>query len=367
MSFNQWIMDFNNKKFTRTSTFIHYAISFLLALFLIGMANRIIWDIDGVEKRPNITDFEIHTDIKKYRVLRQSIRDSIQNKQDEKENIQLSVDLVENALEEQQASFKTWISTRAATQSSEVNAEIQRRNRLLDSLQTSLKTEKAEKLLVQSEIAGFYHEERNYDLSISEEISKARKMYAKEERRYDLRIFISRLLFVIPVLLLGIWMLLKKRKHTYWPLFRGVVFFAFYAFFIGLIPYLPSYGGYVRYAMGILLSVVLGIYTIKYLKAFVKKKKAALQLSSEERSKYIKKEVAEKALENHMCPSCGKDYLINEIFQSGKRKNRSGNVKVTSYCRHCGLQLFKNCTSCDTKNYAHLPHCYSCGDTLMNT
>ena len=360
-------MDFNNKKLTRTTTFIHYVISFLLAIFLIGMANRIIWDIDGVEQRPYVTDFEIHTDVKKYRVLRQSIQDSIQTKQDEKENVQLSVDLVQNALEEQQASFKTWISTRTATQSSRVNAEIQRRNRLLDSLRTSLKTEKAARLLLQARIEDFRAEGRTYEDAIDKEMSKARKLYVNAERAYDLRIFISRLLFVIPILLLGIWLLLKKRKHSYWPLFRGVVFFAFYAFFIGLVPYLPSYGGYVRYAIGILLSVLLGMYAIKHLKAFVKRKKEELQLSSVERSKQIKNEVAEKALENHMCPSCGKDYLINEIFQSGKSKNRSGNLKVTTYCRHCGLQLFKNCNTCDTKNYAHLPHCYSCGDTLMNT
>ena len=64
-------MDFNNKKLTRTTTFIHYVISFLLAVFLIGMANRIIWDIDEVDKRPYVTDFDVKTDIKKYRVLKQ--------------------------------------------------------------------------------------------------------------------------------------------------------------------------------------------------------------------------------------------------------------------------------------------------------
>ena len=360
-------MDFNNKKLTRTTTFIHYVISFLLAVFLIGMANRIIWDIDEVDKRPYVTDFDVKTDIKKYRVLKQSIQDTIREKYEVQEGIQLSMDLAQNALDEQQASFKTWISTRTATQSSRVNAEIQQRNYILDSLRKSLKKLKSEKILLQATIDDFSVQKQKHTDAINEEKSKARDLYLTAERAYDLQIFISRLLFVIPVLLLGIWMLLKKRKHSYWPLFRGFVFFAFYGFFIGLVPYLPSYGGYVRYAIGILLSVVLGIYAIKHLKAFVKRKKEELQLSSAERSKKIKNEVAEKALENHMCPSCGKDYLINEIFQSGKRKHRSGTLKVTTYCRHCGLQLFKNCNTCDTKNYAHLPHCYSCGDSILKT
>ena len=358
-------MNFNNKKLTRTTRFIHYLISFLLAIFLIGLANRIIWDLDGVEKRPYIADFETETDIKKYRVLRRSIQDSIQENKDQIEKVQLSIDLAQNTLAQQEESFKTWISTRTATQSSKVNAEIQRRNYILDSLGNSLKTLKSQKIVLQATDENFRETERSYIRAMDNEMEKARALYEKAERKYDLQIFISRLLFVIPVLLLGVWMLLKKRKSSYWPLFRGFVFFAFYAFFIGLVPYLPSYGGYVRYAIGIILSVLFGIYAIKQLKAFVKRKKEELKLSSIERSKKIKEEVAEKALENHMCPSCGKDYLINEIFQSGKSKNRSGSLKVTTYCRHCGLQLFKNCKTCGTKNYAHLPHCYSCGDTIM--
>lgn len=359
-------MDFNNKKLTRTTKLIHYVISILLAVFLIGMANRIIWDIDSEEQRPYVEDFEAKTEAKKYRILKRNIQDSINVQEEIKEEIQLSIDLAQNTLNQEQASFKTWISTRKATQSSTVNYEIQKRNHTMDSLRSSLKKLKSEQLILQSTIDALQLDKKKHVQAISEERTKANQLYIAAERAYDLRIFMSRLLFVIPVLILGIWLLLRRRKHTYWPLFRGFVFFAFYAFFIGLVPYLPSYGGYVRYAIGIILSVLLGIYAIKHLTSFVKRKKEELQLSSVERSKKIKEEVAEKALEGHMCPSCGKDYLINEIYQSGKSKNRSGNLKVTRYCRHCGLQLFKECNTCDTTNYAHLPHCYSCGDHIMD-
>lgn len=364
--FNHTIMDFNNKKLTRTTKLIHYVISILLAIFLIGMANRIIWDIDSEKQRPYVKDFETKTEVKKYRILERSIRDSINAQEEIKEELQLSINLAQNTLDQEQASFKAWISTRTATQSTQVNTEIQRRNYTLDSIRNSLKGLKSNKILIESSINDFRYKELKYMKDIDDEMSKARILYLKAEQQYDLHIFLSRLLFVIPVLVLGIWMLLKRRKHTYWPLFRGFVFFAFYAFFIGLVPYLPSYGGYIRYAIGIILSVLLGIYAIKHLTSFVKRKKEELQLSSIERSKKIKEEVAEKALENHMCPSCGKDYLINEIYQSGKSKHRSGNLKVTRYCRHCGLQLFKECNTCDTTNYAHLPHCYSCGDHIMD-
>jgi hypothetical protein len=37
---------------------------------------------------------------------------------------------------------------------------------------------------------------------------------------------------------------------------------------------------------------------------------------------------------------------------------------VTNYCRFCGLQLFKDCISCGSANFAHLPFCSNCGDRV---
>jgi hypothetical protein len=358
-------MDFNNKKLTRTTKLIHYLISFLLAVFLIGLANRIIWDMDAVESSPEMFTFEAQTDIRKYKIFRDSLQADKDLKLQELKEIDLALDLENIILSDEKSSFTSWISTRNATQSVSVNAEIKRRNRTMDSLQTSIKHWKAQEVILNSEIEMINEASRENAGLISEQRLKAAGFYDAAVRKYDLRIFLSRLLFVIPILFLGVWMLVKKRASSYWPLYRGFVFFSVYAFFVGLVPYLPSYGGYVRYAIGILLSVFLGIYAIRSLQAFVRRKKAELQRSTTERSKQIKDDVAETALENHMCPSCGKDFLINEIHQSGTKKGAIGNFKITPYCRHCGLELFKNCDTCHTQNYAHLPHCYSCGDHII--
>ena len=357
-------MEFNNKKLTRTKKLIHYLISIALAVFLIGLANRIIGDLDETKDRPYVEDFEAQTEIHKYRLLKTSIQDSILEIRRESNALQLNLDLAESTLVQERNSFRSWISTRNATQSASIDREVRKRNLTMDSIQNVIKTYEKEKTRLEGTIQSLSNLQEDQRKGITTEMEKVYELHDKAVNAYDLNIFLKRLLFVLPVLILGIWMLVKRRKHTYWPLFRGFVFFSFYAFFVGLVPYLPSYGGYVRYAIGILLSVFLGVYAIRSLQAFIKRKKEELQQSSLQRSKQIKTEVAEKALDNCMCPSCGKDYLINELHQSRSKKGIKGSFKVTHFCRHCGLELFKNCDSCETTNYAHLPYCYSCGDSV---
>jgi len=357
-------MEFNNKKLTRTKKLIHYTISILLAIFLIGLANRIIWDLDEQDDRPSITDFEAQTEIHKYRILSDSIIDVKIEVSRERDALQLNLDLAKKTLNQEKQSFDSWISTRTATQSSTVDREVRARNFKMDSIQKQIQQFEVEKTAFTATLSELEDARQVSEVAINEERLIANSLHDEAVNTYELNVFFKRLLFVLPVLLLGIWMLIKRRKSNYWPLYRGFVFFAFYAFFVGLVPYLPSYGGYVRYAIGVLLSVFLGIYAIRSFQAFIKRKKEELQQSSQERSEQIQQEVAERALENHMCPSCGKDYLINEIHQSGSKKGVRGNLKVTNYCRHCGLQLFKDCDTCSTTNFAHLPHCHSCGDHI---
>ena len=74
----------------------------------------------------------------------------------------------------------------------------------------------------------------------------------------------------------------------------GFIFFllefivpGFILFFFGLVPYLPSYGGYIRYTIGIIVSGGLGYYAIKTIGKYIEDKQAELQVSTEERSKKV--------------------------------------------------------------------------------
>jgi hypothetical protein len=204
--------------------------------------------------------------------------------------------------------------------------------------------------------------------AIDAEKYTAENNYYDALKRYDLKVFLFRLLFVGPILALGIFFFVRYRRHKFWPLYFGFTLFSLYAFFFGLVPYLPSYGGYIRYSVGALLTAALGYYAIKRIRQYMDQKQAELTVSTEERSKKVQTETAEKALENHFCPSCGKDFIIKKWeFPLAKTTEGDAYKFVTSFCRHCGLELFKNCNSCGTKNFAHLPFCSCCGSKTMDT
>jgi hypothetical protein len=219
--------------------------------------------------------------------------------------------------------------------------------------------------LLQTQIDEIQKKKQEIQKSIDREQDYAYAKYEKALKKYDLKVFLIRLIFVAPVLALGVFFFIRYRQHKFYPLLFGFTLFSFYAFFFGLVPYLPSYGGYVRYSVGVVLTAGLGYYAIKRIRQFIEQKQAELKISTQERAKKIQTTVAEKALENHFCPSCGKDFLLRKWEFSAIKAAETDIYKyITTFCRHCGMELFKQCENCGTKNFAHLPFCSLCGKKI---
>ncbi|MBF0561147.1 MAG: hypothetical protein HQL37_03815, partial [Alphaproteobacteria bacterium] len=185
----------------------------------------------------------------------------------------------------------------------------------------------------------------------------AEKHYQSEVETYTLKMFALRMAVVLPFLLLGVFTFVRWRKSRYGALAWGYILFSVYAFFFGVVPYLPNFGGYLRYVVGIVLTVAGGIYAIRGMQAYAERKRQELLLTSAERAKTISEEAAVASFRDHRCPSCDSNYALPKMISSEPEP---------SFCYHCGLQLYGTCAACGTINFVHFNHCKTCGTTLRS-
>lgn len=354
-------MELNSKKLERTSKIVYYSISTILCLFLILLSGKIIDDLDTATVRPEIENFEnkvLMTDLDK---KVNALNFEIENLNTKKGTIEKTIATAKENYTNEKQSFDNWVQTRKTLSSPDKDQEVIDRAKKLDEFYKIEQDWRSQLNSRQIEIDEREKKQQEIQKLIDKEKDAAETKYSAELKHYDLKVFLIRLLFVAPILALGIFFFVRYRRHKFWPLYFGFTLFSLYAFFFGLVPYLPSYGGYVRYAVGIILSAGLGYYAIITIRQFIETKQAELQVSTQERAKNVQTEVAEKALENHFCPSCGKDFIIKKWEFPFKNNESDAYKLVTDFCRHCGLELFKNCGKCGNKNFAHLPFCSSCG------
>jgi predicted RNA-binding Zn-ribbon protein involved in translation (DUF1610 family) len=161
-------------------------------------------------------------------------------------------------------------------------------------------------------------------------------------------VFLIRLGVTLPLLLVAGALFKYKRNGTYWPFTWGFILFALFAFFVELVPYLPSYGGYVRYGVGIVVTVVVGRYAIRWLHAWLERQKAAEAMPDAQRRTTMRYDVAMARIAKGVCPSC-------------ERATNYGDEHL-AHCPHCGIGLFDRCPACATRKNAFMRYCFSCGN-----
>ena len=358
-------MEFNNKKLEKTSKLINYIIAIVLCGFLISLSGKLLDDVDEWKERPTVEEFQNTELLDSKSSEIEKIDTKIDFKTEKKLSVKNTIKIVNSNYDNAKKSFDNWLEARKTVGSPKEDKEVLSRANKLDEYYKTQQEWEKELSKINNGINLLKKDKNKIEELIEAEKERAYKERENGIRKYNLKVFLIRLLFILPILILGIFFIIKFRKHKYWPLFSGFVLFSFYAFFFGLVPYLPSYGGYIKYTVGIILSVLFGVYAINKIKAFIEEKKKELKISTTERAKKVETETAEKALDNHMCPSCGKDFIVKKWDKSVGRKDKTETYGiVTNFCRFCGLELFKKCNKCNSENFAHLPFCSNCGDKM---
>ena len=329
-----------------------WLVALVFASFLIGLGGTIVGDLPQVETPLQVDDF---LDKPAALALRARIREAEQageTAQTALEQAQLQRSKARSETQGERETFNNWLATRSATQRSDQDPEVIARTRSLDRLKlVERKTQQAVEVQQQAALDARQRESAAQERLNEMEAQGQVKLNA-ELRKVELRVFLYRLALTLPLLAIAGWLFVKKRKGTYWPFVWGFIFFALFAFFVELVPYLPSYGGYVRYVVGIGITAVVGRYAILAVNRYLERQKQAELLPDQERRKELSYDVALARLAKNVCPGCERPVdLKNETID---------------FCPHCGIGLFDHCGVCTTRKSAFAHFCHACG-TSANT
>lgn len=329
-------------------TIVMWLLSIIFAGFLMGLGSLVIKDLPRVDTQITIESF---VDTQALNVVDAKIEAG--NDQDRQlsrttEDARTAVIDASTDYRSAKASLDNWLATRTATESQAQNPEVISRTRAVEVLKANELT--AQRALADANAAQTQFSRTQADLRTERNalFNAARPEYRKAQNTQKLRVFLYRLALTLPLLLIAGWMVAKKREAAYWPLYRGFVLFALFAFFVELVPYLPSYGGYVRYSVGIIMAIIAGHFIIRAMRRYLERKQAEESRSEGERRQGIEYETALKKIAAKSCPGCDRSIVEREGIE-------------TDFCVHCGIRLKEKCNNCGERNISFHRFCLSCG------
>ncbi len=328
-----------------------WLVALVFASFLMGLGGTVVGDLPQVERALQLDDF---IDRPAAEPLRSSIKAAEAAERAatrELEQIQLQLAAAQQASANARETFGNWIATRRVIAQPDQDPELIARTRSLDALkQKEDEAQRKVDALHQRMLDAQQAEQRARESLAVLEHAAAQKLEA-EYRRVELRVFGYRLALTLPLLMLAGWLFVKKRRSTWWPFVWGFIFFALFAFFVELVPYLPSYGGYVRYVVGIVVTALVGRYSIIALNRYLARQKLAEQQPDQVRREELSYDTALARLGKNVCPGCERPVdLKNDAID---------------FCPHCGIGLFDHCGHCTTRKSAFSKFCHACGSSAL--
>lgn len=329
-----------------------WLVAFVFASFLIGLGGKIVGDLPQVEQYKTLQDYVDPNAYQPLQLEQTRLQNQQSKLQDAYAQAQLALEKQKNQTRAEQASLDNWLATRSATEQSSQNPEVLARTQQLDALKAEERAAEKQVESVSQQSLDTEQRLNQVQASISELEQQAQVVKDGDDRQIELRVFLYRLALTLPLLLMASYLFLKQRQSRWWPFVWGFIYFALFAFFVELVPYLPSYGGYVRYVVGIIMTILIGRYAILAMNRYLERKRLEEALPSEERQQQLSYDVAQFRITKAVCPSC-------------ERPTDFSNPHV-DFCPHCGIGLFNRCVRCDARKNAFHQYCHQCGATAAN-
>lgn len=109
----------------------------------------------------------------------------------------------------------------------------------------------------------------------------------------------------------------------------------------------PSYGGYVEYIGGIVVTVLVARQKIVPLNRYPERQSLAEQMPNTQRRDALSYDTALVRLSKNVCPGCARPVDLKHT--------------AIDFCPLCGIGLFDHCGVCTTRKSAFAKFCQACG------
>ncbi len=323
-----------------------WVIALAFAGFLIGLGNVIVGDLPRVDGSIAQADF-LPPEAAPLSLAVRNARRNAEAAQSSLDQTNLKLQAAAQAYDNGRETFNNWVATRTATARPSQDADLINRTTALDALKAEQAAAQRAVDAQRQALLNAQQAETAAQARLAPLNDKAAERYQSALRASELRVFGYRLALTLPLLVIAGWLFARKRKSMWWPFVWGFILFALFAFFVELVPYLPSYGGYVRFIVGIIVTVLVGRYAIISLNRYLAQQRLAEAQPDTVRRKELSYDAALARLDKGACPGC----------------ERPVNLKdgTTDFCPHCGIGLFDQCGNCTARKGAFSPFCQSCG------
>lgn len=331
----------------RSFTLVLWLVAVAFAGFLIGLGSLVVGDLPEVEHRYTLEQFLDTGKSQATAAALKQVRRERSDNQQQTDQAQLALDAARSASEAARETFANWLKTRDATQRVDQDPDLVARTQQLDALKAAERTvEERLETLAQADL-DLTQKQSALMADDSEERAAAQQKLQAAESTQELRVFGYRLAVTLPLLILAGWLLLKRRNTRNWPFVWGFALAAAFAFFVELVPYLPSYGGYVHYGVGVVVTLVGGRAAINALHGYRERQRIAEARPDEERRTEIATDQALLRLAKKVCPGCERPIDVAS--------------PDANFCPHCGIGLFERCPACDHRKSTFERFCSACG------
>ncbi|MCV6615739.1 MAG: hypothetical protein OIF35_12265, partial [Cellvibrionaceae bacterium] len=273
----------SSRQLSKIFTIILHALSVLFAYFLLQGGSLIIQNLPRVDGEQVWQDYLDQAQLEQLKHEYEQLQASIEPFKDQLKLNRVESQGLSDVFSLDQKTYQEILASRYVSEDAGVNQKIEALRAKLEAQREGLKNLKQQRSQLELELNKLQQQQLSKGEAISDLKRQAREAFNEQRQGRNLKAFVLRLCFVLPLLLVA-WYLLKNYRQTdYWPLVHGWSYFAGFAFFVELVPYLPSYGGYVRSLVGIVICIALGRVLTKKLRDYLQKRREIEQKDELER------------------------------------------------------------------------------------